>query len=277
MRIQRHFVLGLLGVLCWAIGGSQSKAVVDQQPAASQVDSKSVAQQRIDLGLGLGDALIHDHHEHHEHIIEHHEHHHEHHDPGYWKKKVTWKEGWKKIWNPAKKQIWNPSWKKIWKPAKKQIWVPEKKLEWKEGWKQYWKPAKKEIWTDKLEWKEAWKQIWVPGWKEIWVPGWKKIWKPVVISEWFPSPDHHDHHHHHEHGFDWDRKDAGVTATKTADGKDKVVWKRDDTNAAGKPTFLQPVASADFQAKSLEAAKSPVAAPAASVAATSQSFKFPGA
>jgi len=103
--------LGLLGVLCLAIGGSQSKAVVDQQPAASQVDSKSVAQQRIDLGLGLGDDLIHDHH--HEHIIEHHEHHHEHHDPGYWKKKVTWKEGWKKIWNPAKKQIWNPSWKKV--------------------------------------------------------------------------------------------------------------------------------------------------------------------
>jgi len=125
------------------------------------------------------------------------------------------------------------------------------------------------------EWKEAWKQIWVPGWKEIWVPGWKKIWKPVVISEWFPSPDHHDHHHHEHH--DWDRKDTGVTATRTADGKDKVVWKRDDTNAAGKPTMLQPVASADFQAKSLEAAKSPVAVPAASVATTSQSFKFPGA
>lgn len=99
------------------------------------------------------------------------------------------------------------------------------------------------------------------------MPGWKKIWKPVVISEWFPSPDHH--HHHHEHGWDWDRKDTAAAA-----GKDKVVWKRDDTNAAGKPTLLQPVASADFQAKSLEAAKSPVAAPAA---ATSQSFKFPGA
>jgi len=97
----------------------------------------------------------------------------------------------------------------------------------------------------------------------------------LVISEWFPSPDHHDHHHHEHH--DWDRKDTGVTATRTADGKDKVVWKRDDTNAAGKPTMLQPVASADFQAKSLEAAKSPVAVPAASVATTSQSFKFPGA
>lgn len=99
--------LGLLGVLCVAIGGCHSKAVVDQQPAASQVDSKSVAQQRIDLG-GLGDSLFHEHH-----IHEHVEHHEHHHDPGYWKKKVTWKEGWKKIWNPAKKQIWNPSWKKV--------------------------------------------------------------------------------------------------------------------------------------------------------------------
>lgn len=146
--------------------------------------------------------------------------------------------------------------------------MPEKKLEWKEAWKQYWKPGKKQIWTDKLEWKEAWKQIWVPGWKEIWVPGWKKIWKPVVISEWFPTPDHHHDHHHHDVGWDWDRKDKGAT-----NEKDKVVWKRDDSNAsASKPTLLQPVASADFQAKTLEAAKSPVAA-----AATSQSFKFPGA
>lgn len=93
-----------------AIVGSQSKAVADQQPAGSQVDSKSVAQQRIDLGLS--DAVIHEHHVH-EHIE-----HHEHHDPGYWKKKVTWKEGWKKIWNPAKKQIWNPSWKKVMSKSK---------------------------------------------------------------------------------------------------------------------------------------------------------------
>lgn len=182
-------------------------------------------------------------------------------------------EGWEytshDLWK--KKVVWKSHWKKIWKPAKKQIWVPEKKLEWKEAWKQYWKPAKKQIWNDKLEWKEAWKQIWVPGWKEIWVPGWKKIWKPVVISEWFPTPDHH-HEHHHDVGWDWDRKDKAATS-----GKDKVVWKRDDSNASGaKPTQLKPVASADFQAKTLEAAKSPIAA-AAPAGATAQSFKFPGA
>ncbi|XP_061398117.1 uncharacterized protein LOC133333819 [Musca vetustissima] len=211
-----------------------------------------------------------------------------------WKKKLIWKSHWKKIWKPAKKQIWVPSkklewkeeWKQIWKPAKKQIWVDDKKLEWKEAWKQIWKPAKKLIWVPdkklewkeawqqiwktekketwvedkKLEWKEAWKQIWVPGWKEVWVPDWKKIWKPVIISEWFPSPDHHDHHHHEvEHG--WDRKDNNKG--------DKVVWKRDD-NAAGsvqKSTQLQPVQTTNFQNKPLATAQKE----------TSKAFKFPGA
>lgn len=48
-----------------------------------------------------------------------------------------------------------------------------------------------------------------------------KIWKPVWISEWFPSPDHHDHHHHHEPEHGWDRKDTTSQA--------KVVWKRSDS------------------------------------------------
>jgi hypothetical protein len=69
----------------------------------------------------------------------------------------------------------------------------------------------------------------VPDWKEIWLPAWKKIWKPVVISEWFPTPDHHDDHHHHhddhhhhaEHG--WDRKDTT--------SQSKVIWKRDNSGA----------------------------------------------
>lgn len=43
------------------------------------------------------------------------------------------------------------------------------------------------------------------------------------ISEWFPSPDHHDHHHHdhqdHHHDEHWDRKDT--------DSASKVVWKRE--------------------------------------------------
>lgn len=39
--------------------------------------------------------LIDDHH-HHDHLDHHH--HHDEHDPGFWKKKVTWKEGWKKYW-----------------------------------------------------------------------------------------------------------------------------------------------------------------------------------
>jgi hypothetical protein len=66
----------------------------------------------------------------------------------------------------------------------------------------------------------------VPDYKEIWLPAWKKIWKPIVISEWFPTPDHHDDHHHHhaepaEHG--WDRKDSA--------SQSKVIWKRDNSGA----------------------------------------------
>lgn len=89
-----------------------TKSVVfeDQKAEASQTSSKVVAQQRLDF---LGHLLHHEpKHEHHVHI--------EHdHDPGYWKKKVVWKEGWKKIWKPAKKEILKPAWKKIWTP----IWV----------------------------------------------------------------------------------------------------------------------------------------------------------
>ncbi|ALC45242.1 maker787, partial [Drosophila busckii] len=240
----------LLIALVEFIAGSCGKAV-----------SGKSAEQRIDHDFGLGLESEHEVHEHH---VQH-----EHHE-GYWKKKVTWKEGWKKIWKPAKKQIWVPSYKKIYKPhwvkvqgwkeiqvpEWKQYWTPEvikvgipgekflgkdpegweytshdlwkKKVVWKSHWKKVWKPAKKEIWTDKLEWKEAWKQIWVPGYKDIWVPGWKKIWKPVVISEWFPAPDHHHQHHHQP---DWDRKDNDIS---------KVVWKREATGR-GSSTRLQPV------------------------------------
>lgn len=57
----------------------------------------------------------------------------------------------------------------------------------------------------------------------------KKIWKPVVISEWFPSPDHHDHHHHHhEH---WDRKDAAADDSK-------LVWKRSEQQQATQAAVL---------------------------------------
>lgn len=76
------------------------------------------------------------------------------------------------------------------------------------------------------------------GWKQIDTthPAWQKIWKPVVISEWFPTPDHHDHHHehhedhhdHHEHG--WDRKDTENTDSK-------VVWKREQP--AAQPSNVQ--------------------------------------
>ena len=66
-----------------------SKAVTDQETAESQVSNSQIAQQRIgDLGLVVDD---------HEHL-HHDHHHHEEHDPGFWKKKVIWKEGWKKYW-----------------------------------------------------------------------------------------------------------------------------------------------------------------------------------
>lgn len=67
----------------------------------------------------------------------------------------------------------------------------------------------------------------------VWVPAWKKIFKPVVISEWFPSPDHHDHHHHHEHHEHhepgWDRKDTDKTDSK-------VVWKREQPSQIAQDT-----------------------------------------
>jgi hypothetical protein len=91
----------------------------------------------------------------------------------------------------------------------------------------------------KLEWKEAWKQIWVPDWKEIWLPDWKKIWRPVIISEWFPTPDHHDDHHHHvEHG--WDRKDST--------SQSKVLWKRDNTESKVTPSTALPSSPSETKA-----------------------------
>lgn len=70
-----------------------SKAVTDQEAAESQVSSSQIAQQRIgDLGL-IADHL----HDFHDHDHDHHHDHHDH-DPGFWKKKVIWKEGWKKTW-----------------------------------------------------------------------------------------------------------------------------------------------------------------------------------
>lgn len=64
-----------------------SKAVADQKAEESQVSSSQVAQQRIGHhGYGAPELIDDPHH------------HHEEHDPGFWKKKVIWKEGWKKYW-----------------------------------------------------------------------------------------------------------------------------------------------------------------------------------
>ncbi|XP_017487261.1 PREDICTED: lysine-specific demethylase 7A-like, partial [Rhagoletis zephyria] len=84
MRIQRSLVfcaLGTLSLLTLVAG----KALIDQQTAESQASSVTVAQQRI----GWDHDAHHEVHEVHDH---HHEHHEHHHDPGFWKKKVTWKE-----------------------------------------------------------------------------------------------------------------------------------------------------------------------------------------
>jgi hypothetical protein len=76
------FTLGLIQI---HIAFVAAKAVADQQAAESQVSNVHVAEQRI--GHDYGASLLDVHH-----------HHHEEHDPGFWKKKVTWKEGWKKYW-----------------------------------------------------------------------------------------------------------------------------------------------------------------------------------
>lgn len=68
--------------------------------------------------------------------------------------------------------------------------------------------------------------------------------RPVWISEWFPSPDHHDlHHHHHEehHDHGWaDRKDTDV-----AGSTNKFVFKRSEQNTA------QPQSATQSNTKSL--------------------------
>lgn len=131
-----------LGLLLVQIAFVTAKAVVDQQTAESQVSSQLVAQQRIG-SYDYPEPLIDDHHDPHDH-----HHHHDEHDPGFWKKKVIWKEGWKKYWvrddrsfnenlvltlwytrqKPGKKQIWKPDVKKIWKP----VWVPTQIPVWKD-------------------------------------------------------------------------------------------------------------------------------------------------
>lgn len=138
-----------------------SKAVADQQAAESQVSNVQVAQQRVGTEyLPPVDHHVDHHHDHH---------HHEEHDPGFWKKTLKWKEGWKKIWKPGKKQIWRTEYKKIWKP----IWVPTQVPGWKEiqvpDWKKITVPVWKEIQIP------AWKEIQVPDWKQYWVPEWKKV------------------------------------------------------------------------------------------------------
>lgn len=85
-----------------------AKAVTDQQAEESQASSITIAQQRVgyDYSAPLNVPVVdpneaapvvaavdaHDHHH------DDHHHHHEDHDPGFWKKKVEWKEGWKKYW-----------------------------------------------------------------------------------------------------------------------------------------------------------------------------------
>lgn len=49
------------------------------------------------------------HHEEHVHIEEHHP------EPphGEWKKKLTWKEDWQKVWKTEKKEFWETKWKQV--------------------------------------------------------------------------------------------------------------------------------------------------------------------
>lgn len=79
-----------------------SKAVADQDTAESQVSGSHVAQQRIGDGYDIGAPTAADDHslglDDHSHLHDDHHHHHDEHDPGFWKKKVIWKEGWKKYW-----------------------------------------------------------------------------------------------------------------------------------------------------------------------------------
>ncbi|EAT35287.1 AAEL012533-PA [Aedes aegypti] len=143
-----------LGILLQIVTLASAKAIIDQK--AEETHNSNVqeqtggAQKRIgyDYPAPALPISFDEHHHHEEPLVDnlqvqplvdphlHHvepvieEHHHEEHhpDPGFWKKKLIWKEGWKKIWKPGKKQIWKPDWKKIWKP----IWVPTQIPVWKD-------------------------------------------------------------------------------------------------------------------------------------------------
>lgn len=56
----------------------------------------------------------------------------------------------------------------------------------------------------------------------------------MVISEWFPTPDHHDDHHHHVESHGWERKDTT--------SQSKVIWKRDNSESAVTPATALPSA-----------------------------------
>lgn len=91
--------------LCLHAAFVSSKAVTDQQAEESQAASVTIAQQRVgyDYAAPISVVPVAD-----PHVAvplvaaadahDHHHHHHEEHDPGFWKKRVDWKEGWKKYW-----------------------------------------------------------------------------------------------------------------------------------------------------------------------------------
>lgn len=65
------------------------------------------------------------------------------------------------------------------------------------------------------------------------------------ISEWFPTPDHHDHHHHeehHDHHHQEEHHDHGWANRKDNDAagsNDKFVFKRSEQNTAQPQSTIQ--------------------------------------
>lgn len=167
------FTLGLLQI---HIAFVASKAVADQETAESQVSGSHVAQQRIgDYDYGTptvaDDSLVgHDDH-HHPHDDHHHHHHDDHHDPGFWKKKVIWKEGWKKYWVDCWRFLNFRNFSHVVQFHRN----PEKN---KYGLKVHNLKVKQKFRFDFFTRKPDVKKVWKP----IWVPTQIPVWKDISVS-----------------------------------------------------------------------------------------------
>lgn len=109
-------------------------------------------------------------------------------------------------------------------------------------------------------WLEKFLKIFLFNSQEYWYGAWKLIWKPVVISEWFPTPDHHhDPHDHQGHHLDLEQQHHGWDRSDEDTSQSKGIWKRDSDSSSTSNTqsaIDQPSKAAPPQARLLTSSNS---------------------